>query len=359
MTTPPALRAALAGSFKKTPGRPKFSCAPSGGRSGHGPGLGGPDEKTPGRPKFSCVPSGGRSGHGPGLAGACKQWLLAGLVALWSVCVPMAGATEREATSGTSQVVAALKLDQPVVLLGEVHDHAQQHALRLAAFDAWLARGGRPALVMEQFDLEQQPQIDRLRADAIDAMAATDPAAAARELTRQLGRPGWTWRFYEPFIERALRLGLPVVAANLSRGALRPVMQDGLAAHGFDARVPEPVMQAQARQIEASHCGMVEATLARRMALAQIARDQALARAVEAHAARGVLLLAGNGHVRTDLGVPLWLSPATRARSQAVGVLEEGDETTAFNVRVVTPAHPRPDPCAGMRRPGAWSNPSR
>ena len=316
-------------------------------------------KKTPGRPKFSCAPSGGRSRQRPGLGGTFNRRVLACIVSLSMACAPSLGASEAARVHGTGEVAVTLIRDKPIVLLGEVHDHPQQHALRLAAFDDWLARGGRPALVMEQFDLEQQAQIDRLRADAIDAWATTDPAAAARELTRQLGRPGWTWRFYEPFIERALRHGLPLVAANLSRGMLRPVMQDGLAAHGFDPQVPEPVMQAQARLIEAGHCGMVDGTLARRMALAQIARDQALARAVEAHAARGVLLLAGNGHVRTDLGVPLWLSPATRARSQAVGVLEEGDAGTAFDVRVVTPAHPRPDPCAGMRRPGAWSNPPR
>jgi hypothetical protein len=53
--------------------------------------------------------------------------------------------------------------ERPVVLLGEVHDHPQQHALRLAAFDAWLAAGARPALLMEQFDAARQPEIDRLR----------------------------------------------------------------------------------------------------------------------------------------------------------------------------------------------------
>jgi uncharacterized iron-regulated protein len=252
-----------------------------------------------------------------------------------------------------------LRWHKPIVLLGEVHDNAEQHALRLAAFDDSLARGARPALALEQFDLEQQSLIDRLRRESLDALAATDPATAARELTRQVGGTGWNWRFYEPFIERALRLGLPIVAANLPRSALRPVMREGLVAHGFDDRVAEPVMQEQARLIEASHCGMVDAALARRMALAQIARDQAMARVVEAHAARGVVLLAGNGHVRADLGVPLWLSPTTRAISQAIGVVEEGDPTNAFDLQMTTPRLSRPDPCAGMPRVGTWSNPAR
>jgi uncharacterized iron-regulated protein len=89
------------------------------------------------------------------------------------------------------------------------------------------------------------------------------------------------------------------------------------------------------------------------MAQAQVARDQAMARAIEAHADRGAVLLAGNGHVRTDWGVPRWLAPAVRARSEVIGVVEVGDAVTAYDRRVVTPAQERPDPCAGLRRGGA------
>lgn len=231
--------------------------------------------------------------------------------------------------------------ERPVVLLGEVHDHPQQHALRLAAFDAWLAAGARPALLMEQLDAPRQPDIDRLRAQGADAAA----------IVRAVGGPGWHWPFYVPFIERALRHGLPIVAVNLPREGARAVMRNGLAAEGFDAGVAEPVLAAQATLIEASHCGMVDATMARRMAQAQVARDQLMARAVHAHAGRGVLLLAGNGHVRTDLGVPIWLGTATRARAEAIGVLEEGDTTRAFDRIVRTAPHPRPDPCEAMRQP--------
>jgi len=241
--------------------------------------------------------------------------------------------------AGCATARPPLVFDRPVVLLGEVHDHPQQHALRLAAFDRWLAQGARPALLMEQLDAPRQAQIDAARAAGADAAA----------LARAAGGPGWHWPFYEPFIERALRFGLPIVAVNVPRDVARHVMRDGLAAQGFDPAVPEPVLATLAAQIEASHCGMVNARLARSMALAQVARDQQMARAVEANAPRGVLLLAGNGHVRTDVGVPRWLTPATRARSLAVGVLEDGDTTADFDRVVLTPPHPRPDPCAAMR----------
>jgi uncharacterized iron-regulated protein len=237
--------------------------------------------------------------------------------------------------------IAAWPADRPLVLLGEVHDHVQAHALRLQAVQRHLAGGARPAIVMEQFDRGQQGAIDRLRADGADAQAIVTAA----------GGPGWNWDFYRPYVALALQYRLPLVAANVGREEARRVMREGLAATGFEPEVPEAMLAAHAQAIEASHCGQVGGDLARRMALAQVARDQAMARALVPHAARGAVLLAGSGHVRTDIGVPPWLPPALRAQAWAVGVVEQGDATRAFDRRVELPVQPRPDPCAAMRRP--------
>lgn len=271
---------------------------------------------------------------------------------------PTAGATRprwRLAAAGLAAVLAllagcaappggdALRFRQPLVLLGEVHDNAAQHALRLEAFSAWLDSGARPALAMEQFDRDRQPEIDRLLAQS--------PPPDANALIAAAGGPGWAWDHYRPFIALALRHGLPIVAANVSRTEARRVMREGLAATGFTPEVPPAVLKAHAEDIEASHCGVLDAATAQRMALAQVARDQHMARMLQQHAGRGVVLLAGNGHVRTDVGAPLWLPAELRARSEAIGVLEEGDPETAYDRRVYTAAQARPDPCASMRRP--------
>lgn len=239
---------------------------------------------------------------------------------------------------------ASLRFSQPVVLLGEVHDNADQHALRLAAFREWLATGARPALLMEQFDREHQPAIDRLLAQQ------PAPGADAVIAAGSAGQGGWNWAFYRPFVELALQHGLPIVAVNVSRSNARSIIRDGLVAQGFDARVPADISAPLTATVLASHCGLLQEPMAARMALAQVARDQFMARQVLAHAHRGVLLLAGNGHVRTDVGVPRWLPPAVRARSEAIGVLEVGDaDARAYDRAVFTAAQLRPDPCAGMR----------
>ena len=271
-------------------------------------------------------------------AGATLAWAPA-LMPAWVLAWVLA-----TAAGCSTAPVEPLRLTKPVVLLGEVHDNVAQHALRLEAFEALLATGARPALAMEQFDRDKQPAIDRL-------LAQTPRPDADALIAAGQGASGWLWAQYRPFVALALQHGLPIVAANVGREETRKIIREGLAANGFDAAVPPAVLQRQAEGIEASHCGMLDKPMAQRMAQAQVARDQFMAQVVHAHAERGVVLLAGNGHVRTDLGVPLWLSPAVRARSEAIGVLERGDTGTAYDRRVFTAVQERPDPCEAMRAP--------
>ena len=233
---------------------------------------------------------------------------------------------------------------QRIVLLGEVHDNGTQHALRLAAFRALLDSGARPALLMEQIDRDRQADLDRAR-------AATAPPDAAALIDAIGGLPGWERRYYEPFIALALAHGLPIVAVNVSRADARRVMAEGLAATGFDPSVPADIAQAHVQEIVESHCGQVDRRTAGRMADAQAARDQEMARLVARHAGRGVVLLAGNGHVRKDVGVVRWLPPALQAQTRVYGFLEgaPAPQGGTFDRTIVTSApEDRPDPCATL-----------
>ncbi len=239
----------------------------------------------------------------------------------------------------TAAALAEALRSRPIVLLGEVHDHAEQHRQRLQAFDTLLASGARPALLLEQLDRDRQAEIDASRgsADAAARIAALAPR-------------GWSWAHYAPFVERALGFNLPIVAANVSRSDARQVIARGLAAGGFVAEVPADIAAAQAAAIQASHCGMVDAAMAQRMAAAPVARDQQMARAIAHHAARGVVLLTGNGHARRDIGVPRWLDPSLQAQTLAIGMLEAGDGSAAAFDRVFfSPPQPRADPGASLR----------
>ena len=272
---------------------------------------------------------------------AARALRLAGFVAL-GACTHLPGQDLNQ------QRLSDAMRSRPIVLLGEVHDNAEQHALRAQALRELLASGARPALLMEQFDRERQGDIDRAMAQP-DATADDVIKAASAQGT------GWAWPLYRPFIALALEYRLPLIAANVSRADARRVSQEGLSATGFDGSVPAGIESYQTNTILASHCGMLNEAQARRMATAQVARDQFMARLLSEYSKRGAVLLAGNGHVRNDVGVPTWLPPAVRQRSVGIGLLETGESSAEAYDRVITTAAPaaRPDPCEGMRRPAS------
>jgi uncharacterized iron-regulated protein len=243
-----------------------------------------------------------------------------------------------------------------IVLLGEVHDNAEQHRLRLTVLERAFAAGWRPAIAMEQFDRKRQPEIERARRERPgDAQHVIDLAAPLA--AQSMG--GWNWDFYRPYIALALRYGVPLVAANLSNADTAKIVRGGyaavfdaagIAALGLDLPVPPEWQQAEEREIDAGHCHALPPALWPRMARAQFARDAVMAEVLRRHAQTGAVLLAGNGHVRRDLGVPRRLG-RDRDRAFAVGYLESGDDATppsAFDAVVRTAAAARSDPCAGF-----------
>jgi len=241
-----------------------------------------------------------------------------------------------------------------VVLLGEVHDNAAQHALRLAAVRRLLEQGARPALAFEQFDRERQSDIDRAR--------RARPHDAAYLIAEAKGPPGWDWRYYRPFVELALRYDLPIVAANLSRKDAMKVAIEGWGAL-FDVatrttlaldELPVELRQKHEAAIAAGHCNLLPADALPAQARAQMARDIALARSLVPFVERGVVLLAGNGHVRRDIGVPVWLDATAKREAISIGLLERGDDVTipadaaTFDAYVITPRARREDPCKAL-----------
>jgi uncharacterized iron-regulated protein len=246
-----------------------------------------------------------------------------------------------------------------IVLLGEVHDNAAQHRLRLELLRRAFAAGWRPAIVMEQFDVERQADIDRARREQPrDAQHLID------EATPRAARPGagWNWAFYKPYVALALEYDVPLLAANLAAADTRRIVRGGLsasfdgqrlAALGLDRPIATEWQQAQEREINRGHCGALPATIWPRMAQAQFARDAVMADVLRQQAQRGAVLLAGNGHVRRDLGVPRWLG-AEAPRVFALGLLERGDTQTppgAFDATLRTEAAERSDPCADFKAP--------
>jgi uncharacterized iron-regulated protein len=256
-----------------------------------------------------------------------------------------------------AQALAGQMQRRPVVLLGEIHDNAEQHAARARALALLLQVGARPALAFEQFDRPVQADIDRVLDQA--------PAAGVDRVDQlvALGSQRWNWKLYRPFLELALQYRLRIVAANLSRADATRVSKEGFGAvfdaaeqHelGLDA-LPQDLLLAQQRAVDEGHCHQVASQMLPALARAQIARDATLAQSIRPVLSGGVVLLTGNAHVRRDIGVPRFLPEQERPRVISIALVERDspDEAVpagAYDVVFRTPVQRRVDPCAALRR---------
>jgi uncharacterized iron-regulated protein len=236
------------------------------------------------------------------------------------------------------------------ILLGEVHDNPQHHAWRAQWLRTLLADGRPTRVVFEQLDRTKGPELARAR-----AATPTDSTAVAR--AGGLDEKGWRWPLHQPLFDAALAGRADIAGGNLPREAVRSVVRQGEGAVPADLR---PLMAApgwspeQQRatevDIEQGHCGGLPPSMFTPMALAQRTRDVAMAQAMlAAPAGTRVVLIAGNGHVRQDRGVPHHLRAAgvPAAQIASVGFVEVGDTPApgAYGRVVTAPRAERPDPC--------------
>ena len=242
-----------------------------------------------------------------------------------------------------------------LVLLGEVHDNPVDHALRGALLRALAPR--HPAVVFEQFTATDGPI----------ALPAPGDSLTGWLDRNGFDRRGWRWPLHEPVVSAALAVARSIWGSNMSREALTGVVMGGAAA------APESLRQLMARapldsagtavldhEIIEGHCNRLPATMIPGMRLAQEVRDAAMTRALLGAGADGpAWLIAGNGHVRTDIAVPRILARvAPGKRVLVVGLLEreengaapEAAERQRYDLVVVTPRTQRPDPCLSLGR---------
>jgi uncharacterized iron-regulated protein len=175
-------------------------------------------------------------------------------------------------------------------------------------------------------------------------------------------RSGWPpWVLYAPIAQAARDANAEIVAANVSRADL-----DGVYARGRSALNPElvrrtglgqelsPVLADQLEtDLRLAHCGQASEAAIDGMFEVQRARDAMMADRLAAVAGMaGAILIAGNGHVRIDRGVPWYLRQLRPdARIVSVGLVEVDDALTTppadlpYDYVWFTPRVSDGDPC--------------
>jgi uncharacterized iron-regulated protein len=264
---------------------------------------------------------------------------LAACVLLLAGCAT-GGTRSPEAEKAARELQQQL-LPTPLLLLGEQHDAAAHQALQAALVQQLGASGRLAALVTEM-------------AEAGDSTAALPATADEAEVRRALrwddNRQAWPWEAYGPAIMAAVRAGVPVLGGNLPAADMRAAMAES----ALDSALPAKALAAQQDQIREGHCGLLPASQIAPMARIQIARDQSLARTAVSVLRPGktVLLVAGNQHVRRDLGAPAHL-PAGQPHRIAMALPENQnpvDGTGPADRVWRSPALPPRDHCAEFKQ---------
>lgn len=232
-------------------------------------------------------------------------------------------------------------LPTPLLLIGEQHDAPEHQRLQRATVLALTQRGALAALVIEM--AEQGRQTTGLPPDASEAQVR-------ERLDWVADSPGgWAWSTYGPVVMAAVRSGVPVLGGNLPRAQMRAAMGNA----SLDGLLPASALQLQQENIRDGHCGLLPDSQVAPMTRIQLARDQAMARTALAALQPGktVLLVAGNQHVRRDLGVPQHL-PATQPHKVVVALARQAEaagEAGAADRVWDTPPRPPRDYCAEMK----------
>ncbi len=243
-------------------------------------------------------------------------------------------------------------------MLGEVHDNPEHHDLQARIVET-LQPG---ALVFEMLEPRH--------------------AAAARDITRgdkdtlaqafEWEERGWPdFAMYHPIFTAAPRA--EIFGGALPPDKVRRAVSEGAAAvfggasaiFGLDEPLPEDQLAVRVELQDNAHCNAMPSDLLPGMVEAQRLRDAALARAtveaVEEMRARDVqsrvVVITGNGHARTDWGMPEMLArafPETGKDRLRIATFAQF-ETTApedppYGHWIVTEAVDRGDPCEAFAK---------
>lgn len=273
-----------------------------------------------------------------------RRTLLGAAVAAFAGCAAPRGADRIVGADGSALgfddlLTRARAAD--VVLLGELHDNPAHHAARARLV---LALGTDVTVVAEQLDRGRRvgPGADvrsRLEAAGFDAR-------------------GWRWPLHEGLFAPLLAAGVPVLGGNAPQSSVRRVAREGESAWPADLAavlraagdLQGPGLAALDADLVEGHCGQLPPARLPAMRSAQALRDASMWQAlVEAPGARKVLV-AGNGHVRRDYGVPRF-ARSSSLRLLSVGFAEDGDPDTRapFDAVWITRRAERDDSCADMK----------
>ena len=192
------------------------------------------------------------------------------------------------------------------VLIGEKHDNVIHHDRQALIVSMVREAGKSGQLVLEMADNTHEEILSGASAATVDSLGAA--------LDWQ--RRGWgDWKEYQPIVEEAMGAGMRLKPGNPDRATLMHVGRGGearadmLSDLRWDVDYGDAMREDLLDELVDAHCGMMPREQLGPLATMQRLKDAFMARSMRQSLGNGetAVLIAGNGHVRKDRGVPMFL----------------------------------------------------
>jgi len=262
------------------------------------------------------------------------------------------------------QQLAGRIVSSRYLMLGETHDNLIHHQNQAWAIGLLRDHQRSAAVAFEMISQQQGQVIAGKKYDSSESLIAGLDHI----------KTGWEYqRFYANIFDVAIKADYAVLPANFDRQKIMLIVREGEAElpPGIKTMLdnhilPADQVAASRKEIEGSHCGMINEKMTRAMMLMQRAKDAQMAQAFASqNAVETRVLIAGSGHVRKDRGVPFYLSSQEQENNLLVIAWAEvqedvtdvgayaahwGADQLPFDYVWFTPRVDRPDPCERFRQ---------
>ncbi len=251
-----------------------------------------------------------------------------------------------QAKISQTQLIERIKLHD-FILLGEVHDEPLHHLRRASVIEA--LAGLQPVVVAEQLEANQQVHFTGNLLNDVK-LAGFDANI-------------WDWPVYLPLFTALETHKVRLIGGNLPITVVRNISK--LGASAIPQALNDQISQANLTttgesqliaDLEAGHCGHLPKQYVPNFIFAQRARDASMLNTMLSMTRTPVILLAGNGHVRKDYGIPTLL-PAAVKQVVSIGLLQldtlTPDQVHTYQQQYdyvwLTGAVHHDDPCAAFK----------
>jgi uncharacterized iron-regulated protein len=232
-------------------------------------------------------------------------------------------------------------------LLGEFHDNASHHQLR---GDLILRLNqSKQTVVVEYLLAGKEVQFSGSTLESLHTAGFNSKA--------------WSWSIYGPLFEQLRMSQRPIVGSNLDRSISKAIFSgepnpipSSLKEDYQKSPLLAPAMSALEQDLIEGHCGKLPPAYLKPMMLVQRLTDISMARVLLERSSG--ILLAGNGHIRKDYGVPQVLKAIAPHQSVVNVAFTEDDGLDSkaianyrdrYDYVWLTKPIERKDPCADLQ----------